>query len=348
MAGKGGARQILFVPVSGSAGSGEVQRCSLLADTVHASAPGIVSHFLLADDAPAVAWPVTTLTDSPTRAVAEVEAAIRAVRPAVVVFDGNARVATMRAARAVGARVVLVSSRPSARKRGFRLRRMACLCEHWLVGADVGAARGWRERLGKWARPGVAVRRFSTLFALPGSRLGTTGPPGLAGPYVVVCPGSGQHALADCSSAELFGRAATILAAKGVTTVAVAAPAAPPAIDAGSLDNAELMALLAQADGALLGGGSLLVQALALGVPVLAFPLQEEQAARVAWLADRDAVVQASAADAKTLAGELHDLFADAPARERLRRASAALELHNGLEKAVAALVALAGPHRDR
>jgi len=348
MAGKGRARQILFVPVSGSAGSGEVQRCSLLADTLHASAPGITSHFLLADGAPAVAWPVTTLTGSPTRAIAEVQAAIRDIRPTVVVFDGNARVATMKTARAVGARVVLVSSRPSARRRGFRLRRMACLCEHWLVGADVGAARGWRERVGKWAQPGVAVRRFSTLFAPPGPRPGKPGPPGLAGPYVVVCPGSGQHLLADCSSAELFGQAATILAAEGVTTVAVAAPAAPPAIDAGSLDNATLMALLARADAALLGGGSLLVQALALGVPVLALPLQDEQASRVAWLAGRDAVVQASAADAKALAGELHDLFADAPERGRLQRAAAALELRNGLDEAVAALVALAGTRGKR
>ncbi|WP_036139680.1 hypothetical protein, partial [Aerolutibacter daejeonensis] len=106
--------RLLFVPVSGSEGSGEVQRCRLLADALQARWPAVDAHFLLAEGTPALSWPTTTLSASPTRAVPEVVAAIEALRPAVVVFDGNTRVAALRAARRVGARVVLLSSRPSA------------------------------------------------------------------------------------------------------------------------------------------------------------------------------------------------------------------------------------------
>lgn len=335
-------KRCLFVPVSGAAGTGEVQRCRLLAHALHAASPEIEPHFLLAAGASAPPWPATTLPASPTRSVAEVVAAIHALHPAVVVFDGNARVATLEAARSVGARVVLVSSRPSARDRGFRLRRMARLSEHWIVGTDQVAELRWRERLATRLCPGVVVRRLPTLFAPPAPQAGTAGRIDPAAPYALVCPGSGGHRIGERSSGELFGEAATLLAGTGVATVAVAAPAAAPAIDAGELDNAELMAMLSKADVALLAGGSLLVQALALGVPVVALPLQKEQDARVAWLARRGAVARAPAADPQMLADALRGLFEDAAARDRLRQAAAALGLRNGLQDAVGALLALA------
>jgi UDP:flavonoid glycosyltransferase YjiC (YdhE family) len=333
---------ILFVPVSGAAGSGEVQRCRLLADALCAQSPAIAPHFLLAEGACEVPWPTTPLSASPTRAVPEVVAAIRALQPDVVVFDGNTRVKAMDAARADGARVVLISSRPSARDRGFRMRRMARLAEHWLVGAELLAHRGWRERLMRSLHPGVAVRRFATLFAPPVSVAPVLARLGVAAPYVVVCPGGGRHMIDGRSGAQLFGEVATQLAREGVATIAVAAAASAPAIDAGELPNAELMALLAHADAALLGGGSLLVQALALGVPVLALPLQREQSERVAWLASAAAVTATSSSDVSTLAAGVRRLLGDAQARANLRQAAAALGLGNGLPEAVAALAALA------
>jgi len=335
--------RILFVPVSGAAGSGEVQRCRLLADALCAQWPAIAPHFLLAEGAPAVPWPSTPLSASPTRAVPEVVAAIRSLRPDVVVFDGNTRVKAMDAARAVGARVVLISSRPSARDRGFRMRRMARLAEHWLIGAELLAHRGWRERLMTSLYSGVAVRRFATLFAPPAPVAPVLARLGVAAPYVVVCPGGGRHLIDGRSGAQLFGEAAARLAREGVATIAVAAPADAPAVDAGELPNAELMALLAHADAALLGGGSLLVQALALGVPALALPLQREQAERVSWLADAGAVVAASSSDVAALTADIRRLLDNAPARTRLTQATAALGLRNGLPEAVVALAALAG-----
>lgn len=337
---------ILFVPVAGAAGSGEVQRCRLLADALCMQWPVLAPHFLLAEGAPEVPWPSTSLSASPTRAVPEVVAAIRALQPGVVVFDGNTRVKAMDTARETGARVVLISSRPSARDRGFRMRRMARLAEHWLVGAELLTHRGWRERLATSLYRDVAVRRFATLFASPAPIAPVLARLGVAAPYVVVCPGGGRHVIDGRRGAQLFGEVATRLAREGVATIAVAAPAEAPAIDAGELPNAELMALLAHADAALLGGGSLLVQALALGVAALALPLQREQAERVAWLADADAVMATSSTDVATLAAGVRRLLDDAQARANLRQAAAALGLRNGLSEAVAALAALAG-HRE-
>lgn len=331
----------LFVPVSGGSGTGEVQRCRLLAGAVHTVDPDIAPHFLLAPGASAEPWPSTPLPSSPTRAVAAVAEAIRSLRPAVVVFDGNTRVAAMDAARAVGARIVLLSSRPSARDRGFRLRRMSRLDEHWIVGADAVAARRWRERLGTVVYPRVTVRRFSTLFASPDDPAPLLARLGITGRYVVACAGGGGYPLDGRTSGELFGEAAALAAGAGLDAVAVAAPAPPPALATGALDNAELMALLSRSEAALLAGGSLLVQALALGVPTVAVPLQREQAGRVTWLASHGATQGLEATDPAAMAAALRGLAEDAGARERLRDAAAALGLRNDLEPAARALAAL-------
>jgi hypothetical protein len=219
---------------------------------------------------------------------------------------------------------------------------MARLAEHWLVGAELLAHRGWRERLMTSLYRDVMVRRFATLFAPPAPVAPVLARLGVAAPYVVVCPGGGRHMIGGRSGAQLFGEVATQLARKGVATIAVAAPADAPAIDAGELPNSELMALLSHADAALLGGGSLLVQALALGVPALTLPLQREQAERVAWLADAGAVMATSSTDVATLATGVRQLLDDAQARANLRQATAALGLRNGLSEAVAALATLA------
>lgn len=335
--------RILFVPVSGSAGSGEVQRCRLIAEAMHLRWPSVEPHFLLARGTPPLPWPTTSLTMSPTRAVAEVTAAIEALRPEVVVFDGNTRVAAMDAARRVGARVVLISSRPSARDRGFRWRRMARLSEHWLIGAELLANRSWRERLATRLYPRVTVRRYATLFAPPSVATPLLQRLGLSPPYAVLCPGGGRHVVEGQTAAQLFGQAATQLARQGMSTVAVAAPTEAPAIDAGELPNAELMALLSQAEVALLGGGSLLVQALTLGTPSVALPLQQEQAARVKYLADAGAIVVATQADPDALATDLLHLGGDPSMRAQLRQRISALGLSNGLPAATEALAALAG-----
>jgi len=361
--------RVLFIPVSGGEGSGEVERCRLLAHALRArmpdsrssapetlavetpalevpalEVPALEVHFLLAPHAAGIPEATTRLPDSPTRAVPEVVAAIAALRPDIVVFDGNTRVAALQAARDAGARTVLISSRPSARDRGLRWRRMARLHEHWLVGADLLAAPGWRERLARSRYPSVVVRRYATLFAKPAAPAdadAVLARLGLAPPYVVVCPGGGGHVVDGAPADALFGAAAAALAHDGLRTLAVATRDAAPAVEAARLPNAELMALLSRAQAALLGGGSLLVQALALRVPVLALPLQAEQAARVAFLRRAGAVQVAQSREPAALAAQLRSLCESPDASQTLRHGVDALGLRNGLDEAVAALHAL-------
>jgi hypothetical protein len=338
--------RVLFIPVSGGDGSGEVERCRLLAQALRDSVRNggradTDIHFLLAARAADIPEPATRLPDSPTRAVADVVEAIAALRPDVVVFDGNTRVAALRAARDVGARTILLSSRPSARDRGLRWRRMALLDEHWLLGADLQGPPGLRERLARRRYPRVAVRRFATIFAEPADADALLARLGLAPPYVVLCPGGGGHVIDGVPADALVGAVAAELARGGVRTLAVATRGAVPAMEIARLPNAELMAVLSRAQAALLGGGSLLLQALALRVPVLALPLQAEQRARVAWLQRAGAVAVARGSDPAGLAAQLRGLHASPDDIAALRRGIDALGLRNGLGEAVAALRAL-------
>lgn len=334
---------VLFIPVSGGAGSGEVQRCKLLANALAQHSPRATPRFVLAKGTSSPGWPTTTIAASPTQAVVEVIAAIESLQPDVVVFDGNTRVAALDAARSAGARTVLISSRPSARDRGFRWRRMARLDAHWLIGIDLlVSAPGWRERLARLLFPRVAVRRHATLFANPAALASLLSRLGIKSPYVVVCPGGRGHRIAGQPAHEIFARVADIVAERSLPVVAVMAPGTGPALHLEALPNAELMALLAAADAALLGGGSLLVQALALGTPVLTVPLQREQEQRVAWLLQRGYVHTLSDGSADTIADELLALAKDANARQALHDRLLTLGLNNGLDTAVHELAQLA------
>ena len=126
-------------------------------------------------------------------------------------------------------------------------------------------------------------------------------------------------------------------------TFAIGVPASPPVIAIAELPNAQLMGLLAASRVALLAGGSLLVQALALDTPTLALPLQDEQAARVRWLADNGAVRAAVGRDPRELARSLRALADDDQARAQLQRGCRALGLDNGLQAMTQDLAGFAG-----
>ena len=91
--------------------------------------------------------------------------------------------------------------------------------------------------------PAVAVADRATLFAPPGDAAPLLQRLGVNRPYAVLCPGGGRHVLAGESASQRFGAVATRVAREGLVAVAVAAPTAAPAVDAGELPNAELMAL---------------------------------------------------------------------------------------------------------
>jgi hypothetical protein len=196
-----GQPKFLFIPVSGPGGAGEYFRSLAVARSLERRWPGCAIQFVVSRDAPysrGAPYPVLLVERSPTYETAEVKAILQRERPDVVVFDSSGRVAQYRAARELGARVVFVSSRATTRRKGFRLRRMRWIDQHWIaqprfLGGELGAAERTRLRL----MPGCAIEFLEVLHEPVDEaatrdlqrRLGIE-----PGRYVLACPGGGgQH-----------------------------------------------------------------------------------------------------------------------------------------------------------
>jgi hypothetical protein len=295
------------------------------------------------------------IDESPTRANAAVADYIVAERPDVVVFDSAGRVAQYRAARASGARVVYVSSRAKTRWKGFRWRRMRLLDQHWIAqpGFLGGRPTAWeRFKLGMAGRPeictldvlhepvdGAAVRRLQLQLGLE------------VGQYVAVCPGGGGDFGHATDATQVFFEVAQRLARSGpLPVVAVlgergAARAAALAPVAGlhvlaTLPNGQLVGLLRDAAVVAVNGGSLLLQSMAQGVPIVAAPIAGDQVGRIHRCA-REGYVRKCSLEPEALAAACSGLLHDEPGRERLRARLAGLRLGNGVDVAADAIARL-------
>lgn len=348
---------LLFIPVSGSSGSGELQRARLLARTARERWPDLP--IAIAAEQGALAASADSgidalpLPGSPTRCSTEVIAAIRAHRPALVVFDSSARARQLDAAREVGARVVYISSRPSARARGFRWGAFSRIDEHWSVEFDPdGTLPGWWQRqLLRW-RSGQRWRPLSTLseIADAGAWPGHIREFVAGGPFALYCPGGGGGVIDGLPAGAAFAAAAE---RSGSRALVVRADLAPEQIEARgavlcvpAMRNAMLMALLQSAELAVIGAGSLLLQALALSSACLALPLASDQQARLAPLVRRAAVATCPAG-IDALASAARSLCADPAALAALRTQARALNLRNGLPEAIDAIGELLGRARS-
>jgi hypothetical protein len=347
---------LLFVPVSGGSGSGELQRARLLARSARGRWPQLpiaitAERRALAASADIDIDPIP-LPGSPTRCSIEVIAAIRARRPALVVFDSTARPRQLRAARNVGAGVVYVSSRPSARGRGFRWGAFGCIDEHWSVEFDPDSALPgvWQ----RWLLRRRPAQRWRPLSTLSEPADASSWPAAIrefaaAGPFVLFCPGGGGSSMDGAPAGAAFAAAAE---RSGLRAVVVRAELAPGAIESrGSvlcvpaLRNAALMALTQTAELAVVGAGSLLLQALALGRACLTLPLASDQPQRLADLLRRNAVTTC-APSIDALANATRALATDPAALIALRARAQALALRNGLDEALDAIAALLGRTR--
>lgn len=345
---------LLLIPVSGGPGSGELQRARLLARAARSCWPTLpiaiaAERLALAggSDAHIESLP---LPASPTRCSAEVVAAIQVRRPAVVVFDSTARPKQLRAARKCGAHVVYLSSRPSARSRGFRLGALRWIDEHWSVEFDPTQALPgrWQRWLLRW-RPALRWRPLSTLFEAADPRL-------LANPvhafieggaFALFCPGGGGGRIDGLPAGAAFARVA---GDAGLRAVVVRADLAPDhcrqdgaLLVLGPMANAALMALAGRSEMVVVGAGSLLMQVLALGKPSIALALAGDQRVRLAQLLAVQAVASGGTSVA-SLTVATRELWADAERRVALHQRAQALGLRNGLAEAMQALAALLPP----
>ena len=347
--------RILFVPVSGAGGAGEFMRSLIIARALRERLPEATLHFIVnaeARYAHQLEFPSTVIQGSPTYNSAAVNAALERERPHVVVFDSSGRVAQYRQARAVGARVVYVSSRFKTRWKGFRLRRMRYFDQHWIaqprfLGGDLTR---W-ERL-KMALVGHVEPVFlETLFEAPQAdrqqRLLST--LGLERDrFAVLCIGSGgSYARVSDASATLFAAASRIRAATGLTCIAIMGsnapqPGTPPdgVRTVTALSNGELMDLMTAAHVAVVNGGSLLLQTIANRVAAVAVPVAGDQSERIQKCAALG-LVMPSVLDAAAIERDVVRLVNDESGRKSLRSAMETLGLRNAATAAVDALVRL-------
>lgn len=351
--------RVLFSPVSGPGGAGELMRCLIIARELARADPSADIRFLVSRHAvfrESVNFPIIDCNASPTNSTAQVLAAIEAFRPDVMVFDNSGRTAQLRAARQAGARLVFSSRAPKLRWKAFRLKWMRLLDEHWIVFPTF--VTGGLSRIEKFKMrffPHYAVRQFDTLFtpSEPAARSAWLEANDLQpGAFVVFIPGGRGEAKRVAEPAELFIAAAReFAAATGQRTVVLTGrKATEPAADPNLLllprvEPDHVQYLLAEALFVVSNGGSTMIHILAHGRPIVAVPLAGDQDRRI-----RRAVrLQIAATTERTpqaIAQSAVELMQSPERRAAMSRRTAELGIANGVGEAVAALLALA--HQGR
>lgn len=350
--------RVLFVPVSGPNGAGELMRCLIVARGLRRAAPHVDIHFIVSRDAAlrgAVDFPIHDCADSPTRSTPEVVVILESLRPQVVVFDSAGRTQQLRTAKRVGARIVFCSRSKRLRWKAFRVHWMRLLDEHWVIYPRFLAGDlGWLQRLKLRLAPHYTLRFFDTFFAASDAavRAQWLQKQGLEpGAFTVFVPGGrgeGQRAAVD--PADLFtAAAARYVAATGGLAVVLSGrePGDVPQSAPGNvrvlprLVPDEVQHLLAAADRVVSNGGGTLIHALAHGQAIVCAPVAGDQADRIRRAA-RLGIVVAAEPDATAIADVATQLAQD-PVRERALRARvASFHVHNAVDEAVAALLRLA------
>ncbi len=351
------APRFVFVPVSGPGGAGEYHRSLAVARALEHRWPECHIRFVLNRRAPYAAdapYEGLRIDDSPTRESGAVGEFLACERPDVVVFDSSGRLAQYRAARAAGAAVVYVSSRPKTRWKGFRLRRMRVLDQHWIAQPRfLAGAPGTLEllKLRLVQRPElVFLDTLHEPLDLPATRALQRRLGILPRRYVVLCPGGGGEFGHPTDAAAVFSRAAQLLTSTaGMPVVAVLGGRRGTGERVRSEDNdrilsylpnGTLLGLVHDAAVAVVNGGSLLLQSMAQGTPIVAAPIAGDQADRIARCAELGCV-QPSPLEPAAMARAATTLLDDEPRRDSLRRGLASVAVRNGADVAADAVARL-------
>jgi len=349
------APRVLFAPVTGPGGAGELMRCLIIARELARAEPTADIRFLVARDGvfrEAVEFPIIDLDDSPTRSTPQVIAAIEAFRPDVMVFDNSGRTEQLRAAKRAGARLVFSSRAPRLRWKAFRVKWMRLLDEHWMVfPAFVTGGITRLERLKLRAFPQYRVRQFDTLFtpSEDGSRRAWLTERGLEpGGYVVFVPGGRGEASRVAEPAELFIAAAReFVAATGQRTVVLTGRKSvtdgndPRLTLLPRIEPGEVQHLLAEASFVVSNGGTTMIHTLAHRRPIIAVPLASDQDRRIRR-AVRLQIAETAPRSPDAIAGAAVGLLRDPASCEAMVQRIAEMGIANGVAEAVAALRTLA------
>jgi ADP-heptose:LPS heptosyltransferase len=344
-----GAPRLLFLPVSGPSGMGETVRSMQIAYAARRRWPDAKPHFALSRESPLAAtfpFDCTLLPASPTFHSAEVSQLISQLQPDVVIFDNSGRTRQLRAARAAGARIVYISSRPRQRRKAFRWRWLAMIDEHWIAYPSfLAGSLSWLERFKLRRLPQSTVRYLDVILpattaqaeAQAAQRLGAATQP-LA---LFVAGGVTNHPNA-IDAVAIFAAAARRCAATGHCTVLVGAGEQAAAVDAKltalpRLPADELIALLRRAQVVVTNGGATLLQAMACGAACIAVPIAGDQPERIRRCVRAGVALNAPLGEL-AMAAQAAKLLENAAQRAALVDGCRRLQLADGLVVAVQGL----------
>ena len=242
-----------------------------------------------------------------------------------------------------------MSSRESSRRRGFRLRRMRWLDQHWIAQPRFLAGDLTPLERAKLRLLGGPDTVFLEVLHEPIDSAATLELQhrfGVApGGYVLVCPGGGGVFGQQPDAVPVFFAAACDIARRAALPVIAVlgsrfAPTAPVPTHVHlvpTLPNGALMGLLRDAHLAVLNGGSLLLQAAAQRTPTISAPIAADQPARIAGCAQAG-LTRGVALEAAAIATAAVELAVDDSSLTEMRTRAARLDLRNGVDVAVRAL----------
>ncbi len=307
---------VLFLPVSGPTGYGEYARCLIIAEGLRSADPTLRIAFGISRSAPYFAqcpWPAHALADTPTRDTPGVQALLSETRPRMVIFDSCGRSHQYKTAQRAGIQVGFVSSRPASRKRVFSFSRIGKIDLALLIGDPATQPPGLglfeRIRMRLWGRRLHLVHAGPVFLpATPSAvqALHHQYPQGFA----LFVPGGGGTG--DSTTLAHFHQAALQFAqVTSVPTLLILGPNTPltatynpPSnlIQLRALPPQDFINYLAASRIAVTGGGSVLSQSFALGIPSVGVALgASDQQMRVQGLA-RYPGVRAAPVDSREIA----------------------------------------------
>ena len=349
------APRVLFAPVSGPGGAGELMRCLIIARELARTEPAADIRFLVSRTAvfrESVNFPIIDCDASPTKSTPQVLAAIETFRPHVMVFDNSGRTGQLRAAKRAGARLVFCSRAPKLRWKAFRPKWMRLLDEHWIVFPTfVTGGFTWLERLKLRLFREYTVRQFDTFFppSEPAARRAWLAQYALEPRgFVVFVPGGRGEATRVAEPAELFVAAAReFVAATGQRAVVltgrqgVAAGEDPRLTLLPRIQPDEVQHLLADALFVVSNGGSTMIHSLAHGRPIVAVPLAGDQDRRIRR-AVRLQIAATAPRNAVSIAESAAALYRDPQRREAMAERIEECGFANGVAASADALRRLA------
>lgn len=339
----------LFVPHStDDGGSGEYMRCQILARAIQIRWPRARIRFVLHRDAPytggcpfeviAFAGHHKRKADLRARHALISRTITTLPRRSVVFFDSAGRSRHFLDAFRRRLPVIYVSSRPDIRRKAFDWARLLPQRQHWLLrdipteAPALGAALRFRARL-----RGVELVDLPTVFEQAAADA--------EGPDVVLVHGGGTRVVDGRPAPELFLEVGRQLSRRlGLRSLVIGPPAAasdPRTRCIPWLENAALMGLMATARLNVVGGGSLVGQAIALDSPTLAVSFgRKDQDRRVQRLLEQGVLASAPPRADEMVAAAV-SLLESPQAMERQLERRQAFGVSNGVPRAMAAFARL-------